>query len=112
MTPGGVEWAAVTSGLKAPEAIADLRELVGKYLTEADLWSKSTLMYQALVDTARRLSNVADDHADDRDPETVAEVAGFAYAGRLQLEHVQSTRRFAWGEPPHVIPRTVRGRRV
>lgn len=114
MTPLGAEWAAVTAHDDVSGSIEDLRHLVGKYLAEADAWTRSTLMHSALVDTARRLSAIADDAlpATLTNPDHADVVAAFAFAARMQLEHVQSTRRFAWGEAPHIIPRRVGGDRV
>ena len=100
-------WAEITAHEDVVDGVAELNRLAAEYLVEADLWKRSPHMNRSLIDTAERLAKIAG-IAVDRvliEPSFADVVDAFVFGGRLQLEHVQSTRRFAYGEPPHVVPR-------
>ncbi len=97
-------WAQVTAAADAHAAAENLRTLSRRYTAEAALWSHAA-MHQSLIETAERLYRIAHETPDDpADPVYADRLHAFAFAGRLQLEHIQSTRRFAYGQPPTVIP--------
>lgn len=99
-------WAEVTAVEDVARGATELRLLASAYMIEANLW-RHDAMHSSLVATADRLARIAS-IAIDRvidDPSFADVVDAFVFAGRLQLDHVVSTRRFAYGEAPTVIPR-------
>lgn len=99
-------WAEVTAAQDVADGVDALRVLAAEYMTEGNLWTHAA-MHARLFETADRLARIAA-VAQDRvatDPSFADVVDAFVFAGRLQLDHVQSTRRFAYGNAPTVIPR-------
>jgi len=101
-----VTWAQVTALEDTRLQVDALHALTRDYMTEAGLWV-DVGMHRALIETAHRLASIAE-HAIDRvivDVDHADVVDAFVFAGRLQLDHVQSVRRFAGGQAPTILPR-------
>lgn len=95
MTTFTPTWAAVTALDAVRADVALLHDLARDYMTEADI-TFDPATRAACIDTAHRLAAIADGALGRVivDPSHADVVSSFVFAGRLQLEHVQSARRF------------------